>query len=95
LICITSLVFLIIISAFAVGFSVNTSLSACSAAYILCATFWLAVKGLLYLWYGERLQSDFAFHRLSNASRWNRFYITNHFVIMGPYLLALLWIFGA
>jgi hypothetical protein len=94
LICINALVFLIIISAFAVGFSVNTSLSVCSAAYILCATFWLAGKGLLYLWYGEKLHSDFAFHHLSKASRWNTFYIMNHFLVLGPYLIALLWIFG-
>jgi hypothetical protein len=87
------MLFLIIISAFAVGFSVNTSLALCRMAYILCAAFWLAVKGLLYLWYSEKLYSDWLLHNLVKA-RWDVFYFFNHIMVFAPYLLSLLWIFG-
>ena len=54
-ICIIATLFVTIISAFAVGSCVNLSQDICRIVYILCATFWLAGKGLLYLWYTEKV----------------------------------------
>lgn len=54
-ICIIATLFVAVISAFAVGSCVNLSQEICRAAYTLCAAFWLVGKGLLYLWYTEKV----------------------------------------
>ncbi|KAA8908832.1 hypothetical protein FN846DRAFT_647064 [Sphaerosporella brunnea] len=93
LMCLITMLFLITITTVAVGFSVNLSASLCRTTYILSATFWLAGKTLLYLWYAEKLFLDWKFHRLS-TSRWDAVYCINHMLMFVPYLLALLWVFN-
>ena len=49
------MLFLICVSALAAGLQTITTSNTCQAIYIVTAVFWLAGKGILYLWFGEKV----------------------------------------
>ncbi|KAI5817205.1 hypothetical protein BZA77DRAFT_43915 [Pyronema omphalodes] len=92
-ICAVTILFFISVSALAVAFSANQDTgNSCDIAFIFCACFWCSGKGLLYLWYIEKLYV----HRNTTGlekTRLNPFYFVNNLVVLAPYIAALAWLF--
>jgi len=93
-ITIVTMVYLFVVSIFIIGCSIGDSSWACQAVYLFCASFWLAGKLLLHVWYNEKLYYLRCELHLVR-SRLSVQYVVDNFILGAPYVLALCWIFGA
>ncbi|KAI5849236.1 hypothetical protein BZA05DRAFT_86625 [Tricharina praecox] len=93
-ICVITQCYVLSMATAIVWFGSDASLQNCETLYMVCAAFWLMGKSMLYMWYSEKVYSHWKSEGLA-TSRANVFNITANIAILGPYMVALLWVFSS